>query len=111
MNGILNIDKPAGWTSHDVVAWVRRVLHEKRVGHAGTLDPMATGVLLVCIGSATRVTDYLMDSHKTYRAQIRLGVATDTYDGEGEVIFTAPDPSVTRETVESALERFRGTIR
>ena len=96
MNGILNIDKPAGWTSHDVVAWVRRVLREKRVGHAGTLDPMATGVLLVCVGQATRVVEYLTAGQKVYRAEAQLGVTTDTYDADGEVIGHRTRPAADR---------------
>jgi tRNA pseudouridine55 synthase len=77
MDGILVVNKPLGWTSHDVVAHVRRLAREKRVGHAGTLDPMATGVLLVCLGRATRVTEYLMASDKAH-AVVRLGTETDT---------------------------------
>jgi tRNA pseudouridine55 synthase len=107
----LNINKPAGMTSHDVVNAVRRASGERRVGHAGTLDPMATGVLLVCLGSATRVTDYLMDGHKVYRADVRLGIATDTYDSQGQVTFQAPNLDVDRPAVEAALRRFRGPIR
>src|SRR5512136_362291 len=110
MNGILNIDKPAGWTSHDVVAWVRRVLHEKRVGHAGTLDPMATGVLLVCVGQATRVAEYLMDSVKVYRAEAQLGIVTDTYDADGEVIVTAPVPPLAADDLRRTLGGFVGEI-
>ena len=91
MDGILNIDKPLGWTSHDVVAWVRRLLKVKRVGHAGTLDPLATGVLLVCIGQATRLSEYIMASDKSYRAQIQLGTSTDSYDLDGEVVQVRPD--------------------
>jgi len=108
MNGILNINKPAGWTSHDVVAWVRRLLKVKRVGHAGTLDPMATGVLLVCVGQATRVAEYLMASPKSYRAQVRLGIVTDTYDIEGDIIASAPVPDLTRATLRDALAPFVG---
>ena len=110
MNGILNIDKPAGWTSHDVVAWVRRVLREKRVGHAGTLDPMATGVLLVCVGQATRVVEYLTAGQKVYRAEAQLGVTTDTYDADGQVIATAPVPPLTADDLRSALAGFVGEI-
>jgi len=109
-NGILNIDKPAGWTSHDVVAWVRRVLHEKRVGHAGTLDPMATGVLLVCVGQATRVAEYLMGGEKVYRAEAQLGIATDTYDADGQVIATAAVPPLTADDLRRALAGFVGEI-
>jgi tRNA pseudouridine55 synthase len=110
LSGILNIDKPAGWTSHDVVGWVRRVLHEKRVGHAGTLDPMATGVLLVCVGQATRVAEYLMGGEKVYRAEVKLGVVTDTYDADGQVIATAPLPPLTADDLRPALAGFVGEI-
>jgi len=110
MCGILNVDKPPGMTSHDVVAAIRGVSGERRVGHAGSLDPMATGVLLVCLGPATRVTDYLMDTRKVYRADVRLGIATDTYDVDGRVTSTAPVVDVDREVLEAALARFRGKI-
>ncbi len=86
LSGILNVDKPAGWTSFDVVAFVRGRCGVKRVGHAGTLDPAATGVLPVLIGQATRLTEYLVDATKAYEATIELGVATDTYDAEGDVV-------------------------
>lgn len=111
MDGILNIDKPQGWTSHDVVAWIRRVLKVKRVGHAGTLDPLATGVLLVCVGQATRVSEYLMASDKTYRAQIELGTITDTYDTEGQIVESRPvPPEIDRGAIWVALGRFVGDI-
>jgi tRNA pseudouridine55 synthase len=110
ISGILNIDKPAGMTSHGVVAAVRRASGVRRVGHAGTLDPMATGVLVVCLGQATRVIDYLMDSPKAYRAEIVLGVATDTYDAEGRVTYRAPKVEVAREQVVRALSKFLGPI-
>ncbi|MFQ6057890.1 MAG: tRNA pseudouridine(55) synthase TruB [Anaerolineae bacterium] len=110
ISGILNIDKPPGMTSHDVVAAVRRASGVRRVGHAGTLDPLATGVLVVCLGQATRVIEYLMDSPKTYRAGIVLGVATDTYDAEGQVTYQAPKVKVSREEVEAALAQFVGVI-
>jgi tRNA pseudouridine55 synthase len=111
LDGILNIDKPQGWTSHDVVAWIRRVLKVKRVGHAGTLDPLATGVLLVCIGQATRVSEYLMASDKTYRADAQLGTITDTYDLDGEVIETRPLASeIDRGAIWQALGHFVGEI-
>jgi len=110
MNGILNLNKPAGWTSHDVVAWTRRVLREKRVGHAGTLDPMATGVLLVCAGQAPRVVEYLTAGEKVYRAEAQLGVTTDTYDADGEVTATAPVPLLTAADLHSTLAGFVGEI-
>jgi tRNA pseudouridine55 synthase len=109
MDGILVINKPQGWTSHDVVARVRRLTHQKRVGHAGTLDPMATGVLLVCLGRATRVAEYLMASDKTYRAAIRLGVETDTYDAEGQVVATRP-VDVDEAELRSVLNKFTGEM-
>jgi tRNA pseudouridine55 synthase len=107
--GLLVIDKPSGLTSHDVVQRVRRALHIKQVGHTGTLDPMATGVLVVCVGAATRVSEYLLGHDKTYRATIRLGVETDTYDATGEVITTHP-VNVERATLEVALGNFVGAI-
>jgi tRNA pseudouridine55 synthase len=108
-DGIINLDKPRGLTSHDVVDRIRALTGIRRVGHAGTLDPLATGVLLVCIGRATRVAEYLMDSHKIYRACVRLGIATDTYDAEGKTVAEAP-VDVSRAQVEGALARFRGKI-
>lgn len=111
VDGILNIDKPQGWTSHDVVAWIRRVLKVKRVGHAGTLDPLATGVLLVCVGQATRVAEFLMASDKTYRAQIQLGTMTDTYDTDGEVLESRPlPPELDRGAIWVAMGHFVGDI-
>src|SRR5262245_48176545 len=95
VHGFLNIDKPAGPTSHDVVARVRRLTRQKRVGHAGTLDPAATGVLVVALGAATRLIEYVQDATtKRYHAVVRLGVTTTTDDAEGEVIGTAPIPSL-----------------
>ena len=108
--GILNIDKPSGWTSHDVVAKVRRLLGQKSVGHAGTLDPMATGVLLVCVGQATRVADYLMAGRKVYRATVELGRETDTYDIEGATLATAAVPDLTDADLRAAFGRFTGAI-
>jgi tRNA pseudouridine55 synthase len=109
--GLLNIDKPSGPTSHDIVAQVRRGVGEKRVGHAGTLDPLASGVLIVALGQATRLVEYLQASHKTYQAQITLGVATDTYDAEGDVIISRPVPDDLSEAyIDHVLEQFRGEI-
>jgi tRNA pseudouridine55 synthase len=109
LDGILNLDKPHSLTSHDVVNRVRAAAGQRRVGHAGTLDPMATGVLLVCLGRATRVAEYLMASPKVYRARVRLGIATDTYDAEGMVVAEQP-VKASRAAVEAALEQFRGHI-
>jgi tRNA pseudouridine55 synthase len=107
--GLLNINKPQGPTSHDIVARVRQGTRIKKVGHAGTLDPMATGVLVLCMGPATRLSEYVMGSPKTYRARVRLGIQTDTYDAEGEIVAQNPD-SISRETVIAALDQFRGDI-
>jgi tRNA pseudouridine55 synthase len=97
-------------TSHDVVQAVRRASGERRVGHSGTLDPMATGVLLVCIGKATRVTEYLMEHSKRYRAEVTLGVTTDTLDAEGEVLETTDAGHIDHDDVEVALYQFVGEI-
>lgn len=108
-SGILVIDKPAGWTSMDVCAKLRGVFHEKRVGHGGTLDPMATGVLPVFIGRATRAVEFAEKSDKEYIAGLQLGVITNTQDTSGEILEERP-VSVTREELERALEGFRGDI-
>jgi len=109
MNGILLIDKPSGWTSSDVVAKLRGILHEKRIGHAGTLDPMATGLLVVFIGRATRAAEFAESQEKRYAAALRLGLITDTQDTTGTVIGGEPR-AVTREQLEAVLPRFRGEI-
>jgi tRNA pseudouridine55 synthase len=108
--GLLNIDKPAGITSHDVVAHVRRVTGVRRVGHAGTLDPIATGVLLVGVGRTTRLIEYLVGRPKTYEARLKLGQATNTYDTEGEVVAERPFAHITTEEIETHLAAFRGQI-
>jgi tRNA pseudouridine55 synthase len=109
-DGILNVNKPRGWTSFDVVAFVRKQSGVKRVGHAGTLDPAAEGVLVVCLGHATRITEYLLNARKSYVARIHLGMSTDTYDADGVVVRTADASSVTREDIERALDSFKGEI-
>jgi tRNA pseudouridine55 synthase len=106
----LVVDKPAGWTSHDVVGKVRRLAGLRQVGHAGTLDPMATGVLLLCVGRATRLLEYLTGLPKTYLAEVTLGAATDTYDAEGEITARQPVPVLTHEQIDAALDAFRGQI-
>lgn len=109
-SGLLVIDKPVGPTSHDVVTRVRRAAGTRRVGHAGTLDPLASGVLLVCVGRATRLVEYLVGLDKVYETTIRLGQTTTTYDAEGEV--TAEHPVTTTEAdILAALPAFRGIIR
>ena len=108
-NGILIIDKPAGWTSHDVVAKLRGLLRERRIGHAGTLDPMATGVLPVFVGRATRAVEFAAEREKEYLAGLRLGVVTDTQDTTGTALETHP-VCADRPQVEAVLARFRGEI-
>lgn len=108
-NGILIIDKPAGWTSMDVCAKIRGILREKRVGHGGTLDPMATGVLPVFVGRATRAVEFAENGRKEYNAGLRLGLMTDTQDVTGRVLETRP-VTAGREEVEAALAGFRGEI-
>ena len=110
MDGILNIDKPEGRTSFSVVAMIRRLSGERRVGHAGTLDPAASGVLPVCLGRGTRVTEFLVDATKVYRAEIELGVATDTYDASGRITQRGDASRISREQVKGALESFCGEI-
>ena len=109
MNGIVIIDKPEGWTSQDVVSKLRGVLHTKRIGHGGTLDPMATGVLPVFVGRATRAVEFFEHAEKTYETVLRLGITTDTEDISGTVL-TEQDVFVTGEQLESVLEKFRGEI-
>ena len=108
-NGILIIDKPQGWTSMDVCAKIRGILHEKRVGHGGTLDPMATGVLPVFVGQATRAVEFAENSRKEYVAGLRLGHVTDTQDVTGETLESRP-VAAGRQDVEAALGRFLGGI-
>src|SRR5690242_21960697 len=109
-SGVLNIDKPRGLTSHDVVARVRRITGQRRAGHAGTLDPLATGVLPVVLGKATRLVEYLSDEGKAYRATVLLGATTDTYDREGIITPTPNAVMPTLDELEKALQAFRGEI-
>lgn len=108
MDGILNINKATGMTSHDVVARIRKLLRQKRVGHAGTLDPAASGVLPICVGQGTRVAEYLSESGKAYQAEIVFGAVTDTYDREGSIIRTASTTDLTLPRIEAALVTFLG---
>jgi tRNA pseudouridine55 synthase len=104
------VDKPSGWTSHDVVARVRRLIGQQRVGHTGTLDPLASGVLPVLLGRATRLADLVQSGRKTYVARLRLGMATDTDDAEGAVVAEQPVPSLSEPLVQEALAAFTGQI-
>ena len=110
LSGILCVDKPLGITSHDVVGRVRRVAGLRRVGHAGTLDPLATGVLLLALGRATRLIEYLVGHDKVYETTVRLGQTTATYDAEGDVLEERPFTHLTLPKIEAALEPFRGDI-
>jgi len=110
ISGIFNIDKPAGWTSFQVVSLVRRLSGVRRVGHAGTLDPSATGVLVVCLGQATRLIEYMMEATKVYRAEVRLGITTDTLDATGTPVSQADPSNIGRQQVEKALTAFVGEI-
>ena len=109
MNGIVIVDKPQGWTSQDVTARLRRVFHTRSIGHGGTLDPMATGVLPVFVGRATRGVEFFEHAEKTYETVLRLGLTTDTEDITGTVL-TQQEVHVTADQVEAVLERFRGEI-
>lgn len=111
LDGILLIDKPAGWTSHDVVARARRLTGQRRIGHTGTLDPMATGLLVLCLGQATRLVEYMVGHGKRYTGSITLGRTTTTDDAEGETAAERPVPPLTQAAVEACAARFTGEIR
>jgi len=107
-HGVLVVDKPSGPTSHDVVAWARRALRTRAVGHAGTLDPMATGVLVLAIGEATKLVPYLTLDEKEYELELVLGAETDTLDAQGQVVAQAPVPSLDEAHVRAVAARFLG---
>ena len=108
LEGVLLVDKPTGFTSHDVVARLRRKLAMKRIGHAGTLDPMATGLLVILVGKATRISQYLTNLDKEYEGTIELGRVTNSQDADGEVLETRPVPPLTAEQVRAAMQTFMG---
>jgi len=110
MDAVINLDKPPGMTSFAAVARVRRLSGTRRVGHTGTLDPTATGVLPLCLGRATRFSRYLVATSKTYRATVTLGASTTSYDAEGEIVSRGDTGGVTREAIEAGLVGFRGSI-
>src|SRR5579863_2593569 len=110
MNGVLIIDKPAGLTSHDVVSRARRILGERSIGHLGTLDPMATGVLPLVIGSLTRLAQFYTSAEKTYEGTIRFGFSTDTYDADGQPTSTPQPVTLNPEEIHALAARFRGVI-
>lgn len=108
-NGVLLIDKPNGWTSHDVVAKLRGILHTRRVGHAGTLDPLATGLLVVLVGNACKASQYLMSQGKIYEGAFRLGRVTNTQDSDGEIMEENPVPAdITPEKIAEAMRSMLG---
>jgi tRNA pseudouridine55 synthase len=109
-SGILPVDKPGGITSHDVVDRVRGLLGIRRVGHTGTLDPMATGVLVLCLGRATRLSEYLTGQRKTYRARVRFGQETDTFDADGRTLASGGTPPAGLEEIRPALDAFAGDL-
>ena len=108
IEGVLLVDKPKGLTSHDVVYHLRRKLQMRKIGHAGTLDPMATGVLVMLIGKATRISQYLMSVDKVYEGEATLGVVTDSQDAEGEVMATRPVPGLAEAAVRATMQTFLG---
>ncbi len=108
LEGVLLVDKPKGLTSHDVVYHLRRKLQMKKIGHAGTLDPMATGLLVMLIGKATRISQYLMSTDKVYEGEATLGVVTDSQDAEGEMMETRPVPELTEAQVRTVMKTFLG---
>ena len=110
MNGILNVFKPTGMTSFDVVRIIKKIAHVKKVGHAGTLDPEASGVLPVCIGKATKAIDYIMGDFKIYEAELKLGVTTDTYDREGKILSESEVNASTEEIIQ-CINSFKGEIK
>jgi len=110
MNGVVIIDKPAGLTSHDVVGRARRILGERSIGHLGTLDPMATGVLPLVVGNFTRLAQFYLHSEKCYEGTIRFGFSTDTYDAEGDPISPPQDVSLDKEKLEVVAAKFRGAM-
>lgn len=110
ITGVLNVYKEEGMTSHDVVAILRGVFHQKRIGHTGTLDPMATGVLPICLGKATKIADYISDEGKSYIAKMKFGLATDTLDRMGKVVETSDKKFFTHDEIEEAMGSFRGDI-
>ena len=109
-DGIVNVMKPPGITSHDVVNSLRKVYHTKKVGHTGTLDPDALGVLPVCIGQATRLAEYLVDKEKEYRVMLKFGIATDTGDNSGEIVERGGNSSLSREEFVELTKKFIGKI-
>ncbi len=110
VNGILLLDKPAGITSNAALQTVKRLLQARKAGHTGSLDPLATGMLPLCLGEATKISGFLLEADKTYEVVVRLGITTTTGDAEGEVLETRPVPALTEAALEQVLDKFRGAI-
>jgi tRNA pseudouridine55 synthase len=110
MNGLLLVDKPSGVTSHDVVDHVRRASGIRRVGHTGTLDPAATGLLILCVGPATRLSDFLVGMDKVYEGAMRFGIVTDSYDLDGKVVEERPVPDLSEAEIQAVFDQFTGEI-
>lgn len=110
MNGVLNIYKPIGITSFDVIRQIKRITGLKKIGHTGTLDPLASGVLPVCIGKATKIVDYIMKDYKIYESELKLGIVTDTYDQEGKIISINEDTNFSKEEILNCINSFKGDI-
>ena len=110
VHGVLVFDKPQRWSSNDAVQRVKKIFAARKVGHTGSLDPLATGVLPLCLGEATKFSQYLLDSDKKYLAHLRLGVATASGDADGEIVATRPTAGITERRIEAALDAFRGDI-
>ena len=110
MKGVLLLDKPAGMTSHDVVDHIRRAAQMRRVGHTGTLDPSATGLLIICVGEATRLSEHLTRLDKVYEGYLRFGVVTDSYDMDGKVLEENPVPDISPEEIQKAFDALTGEI-
>ena len=108
LDGLLLVDKPPGKTSHNIVDFVRRRFNQRKVGHCGTLDPIATGLLMLVVGKATRVQDLLMAEDKEYEGTLKLGETTDTQDAAGKILETKPVPALDRSTIEAAFAKFTG---
>ncbi|MBL4930884.1 tRNA pseudouridine(55) synthase TruB [Clostridium paridis] len=110
MNGVININKPKGITSFDVVYKIKKISGEKKIGHTGTLDPLATGVLPICLGKSTKLIDYIMSGKKKYRVKFQLGIVTDTYDSEGTILEEHDTSYITKEEVLHVINSFKGDI-
>ena len=110
LSGVLVINKPSGMTSHDVIQRLRQILHTRRIGHTGTLDPGASGVLLACVGKATKVVQFLTEYDKEYEAVIKLGITTDTYDDEGEITGKKDDLKLSPDEIRKVIDSFKGKI-